>query len=105
MNKKEAINRVAQALTKRMADDGNVVEGGWLIFKAQVVPKEAHQSQIDAMKLSFYSGAQHLFASIMSMLDRGSEPTEKDLDRISGIHKELQDFVEDYIKKMGGVRK
>ena len=44
------------------------------------------------MRYAFMAGSQHLFASIMSILDPGDEPTEKDLKRMDLIAAELEVF-------------
>lgn len=44
-------------------------------------------------------GRQHLFSSIMTILDPGEEPTEADLHRMSQIHDELEAFVRDYVRE------
>jgi hypothetical protein len=45
---------------------------------------------------TFCAGAQHLFGSIMSVLEPGDEPTDKDLQRMDLIHKELDAFIKDF---------
>jgi len=44
------------------------------------------------MRKAFFMGAQHLYASIMGILEPGAEPTDKDLDRMGLIHNELEAF-------------
>ena len=43
---------------------------------------------------AFFAGAHHLFTSIMNVLDPGpdTEPTERDLRRMSQIHAELERY-------------
>jgi hypothetical protein len=43
-----------------------------------------------------FFGAQHLFASLNSVLEEGEEPTEKDLRRMENIAAELIAFIEHY---------
>ncbi len=45
-------------------------------------------------RLAYFFGAQHLFSSIMGVLDEGTEPTEDDLRRLDLINTELAAFVE-----------
>ena len=52
--------------------------------------------QLHEMRLAFFAGAQHLFASIMSVLDPGSEPTDADMERMSNIDTELRAFIQDF---------
>jgi|SRR5262245_4094561 len=76
-------------LSRRLSDDGKVIEAGWTAFLAVVHP-EAPLDQRKEMELAFYAGAQHLFASIMNLLDPGQEPTDADMRRMSLIADELQ---------------
>jgi len=87
---------VIDELTRHLADSGRLIEAGWLSLKVMAIPDDAPPVQIQEMRNAYYSGAQHLFASIMSMLDEGEEPTEKDLSRLDKIKAELDGFVEDF---------
>lgn len=84
--------QLAAELAKVATDKGQILELGWIAMLHYVVPKEAAETQVSEMRKAFFMGAEHLFASIMSILDPGAEPTEKDLDRITLIHKELETF-------------
>lgn len=53
------------------------------------------------MRKAFFAGAQHLYASIMSFLEPGQEPTEKDEKRMEAIDKELRDYYEQFKKEHG----
>ena len=46
--------------------------------------------------MAFFAGAQHLFGSIMTMLDQDADVTEADLGRLSLIDAELQSFAENF---------
>jgi hypothetical protein len=80
--------RLAQILT----DQGKLIEAGWITYLHKVVPASAGAVQIEETRRAFFAGAQHLFASIMTILEPGSEPTENDLKRMDHIHNELQAF-------------
>ena len=79
----------ADALAKKLVDDGKLIEAGWAIFQGLTVPREASDVQRREMRLAFMAGAQHLFASIMNVLDPGEEPTDRDMRRLDSIHAEL----------------
>lgn len=81
-------------LTAKLADDGRLIEAGWAVMKAKML-EGAPPIQVEEMRKAFYFGAQHLFASIVSVLDAGEEPTEQDLDRMSLIDAELKAFIEE----------
>lgn len=70
-------------------DKGKLVEAGFVSLRLSVIPKDAPPVQVDEMRLAFVAGAQHVWASIMTMLDPGSEPTAKDLRRMTLISDEL----------------
>lgn len=79
-------------LSKRLADDGKLIEAGFLSLRAAAMAHDAPPIQVEEMKMAFMAGAQHLFASIMTILDPGVEETLDDLRRMSLIAKELEDF-------------
>jgi hypothetical protein len=83
--------RYAQQIADNWADKGMILEGGWragayLIFRDITAEQEVQ------LRKAFFLGAEHLFSTIMMVLDPGSEPTERDLQRMSLIHKELEAF-------------
>lgn len=88
-------------LMKKASDDGRLIEVGWLSLRLASMAPDAPQLQIDEMRNSFFAGAQHLFGSIMNMLEPGSEPTDADLRRMDLIHHELQAFITIYSMKHG----
>lgn len=90
-------NEMVEKITQTLGDKGLLVEAGWVGFRMKVVPANASEVQLREMRLAFFAGAQHLFSSIMVMLDPGVEPSEKDLERMSKIHKELGDFVKEFM--------
>jgi hypothetical protein len=79
-------------VTKKLTDDGKLIEAGFVGYRQFVLPADAPQIQIDECRLAFFAGAQHLFASIMAVMDSDAEPTEADMRRMDAIHKELEKF-------------
>lgn len=75
------------------ADRGKLIEGGWQAYIAfgSAVALASDQHLRD-MRKAYMLGAQHLFASVVMMLDPGAEPTERDMKRMSMIHEELEAF-------------
>jgi hypothetical protein len=86
-------------LTKKATDDGLLIEVGWLGLRLMTIPEDAPQIQLDCMKEAFFAGAQHVFGSVMTMLDPDEEPTEADMRRIEQVHNELNRFIEDFTRK------
>lgn len=92
MNDSTEAKDAAKKLAESLADAGQIIEGGWAGFCLAVMPKGASQIQIDEMRKAFFAGAQHLFTSIMCILEPDAEPTENDLRRMTQIHEELEAF-------------
>ena len=84
-----------EAVSKQLADDGRLIEAGWFSLRALWMPDDAPDFQIDEMRMAFMAGAQHLFSSIMTILEPGEDPTGADLTRMDLIHKELTAFREE----------
>lgn len=80
---------LVNGVANKMADDGKLIEAGWMALRLAAIPKDAPRVQVDEMRLAFMAGAQHLFASIMGILDPGDEPTEADLRKMDLIAAEL----------------
>lgn len=83
--------RYAQQLADNWADKGKVMEGGWRAGE-YLIFKDSTDEQRAQLRKAFFLGAEHLFSTIMMVMDPGSEPTERDLQRMSLIHKELEAF-------------
>lgn len=79
-------------LQKQLADEGKLVEAGWIGFRLAVVPKDAPPIQLSEMKMAFMAGAMHVFTAMMGVLDEGTEETEADMRRLSLVHEELEKF-------------
>lgn len=90
------ITKLAAELTKQLVDKGQLIEAGWASLKLMAIPESAPQTQLDCMREAFFAGAHHTFASVMTLLDPGQEPTQRDLNRISMIHSELEEFIQQF---------
>jgi len=85
-----------KSITKKLADEGKIIEAGWIGLKMMSVPKDAGETQLREMRNAFFAGAQHLFSSILTMLDSGPNETEADLSRMDLIDKELRSFIKEF---------
>jgi hypothetical protein len=85
-----------EKLTKDLVDKGKLIEAGWVSLRLAAVPDDASALQLEEMRNAFFAGAQHLFGSIMTMLEPDAEPTEADLARMDLIAAELDGFIEKY---------
>lgn len=87
------VREIAQRVTEDLSQEGRLIAGGWRAFEILTGLERAPELQRSEMKLAYYSGAQHLFASIMNILEEGQEPTEGDLNKVTAIHEELEQWV------------
>jgi hypothetical protein len=85
---RERIDRLA----KELSDQGRLIEAGWIALRELWLSPNTPPDKAKALRWAFMAGSQHLFASIISILDPGEEPTDKDLKRIDLIHAELETF-------------
>jgi len=85
-----------ERLSRELVDKGKLIESGFVALRVQSIPLDAPAVQIEEMRTAFFAGAQHLFGSIMSILEPGDEPTTRDLDRMSLIDAELKEFIQTY---------
>ena len=92
MNKAEMIEQAGSDLTKALTDKGKLIEAGFVLFARYVVPKDAPPIQLSEMRLAFMAGAEHVFSSIMNILDPGEEPTDADVRRMDLIHAEIEEW-------------
>lgn len=86
MTHPEITREFLETLSQRMADEGKLIEAGWVAMRA-LYPMD--DDQVDDMRMAYMAGAQHLFASITSMLDPDEEPTAADMRRMDMIAFEL----------------
>jgi hypothetical protein len=102
--RREAIGKVADELAGHFVDRGRVIEIGFASMIEATYPdwKNMPKQQMKELRMAFFGGAQHLFGSIMGILDPGSEPTERDLKRMDLISHELEAFIDEW-KQVHGI--
>jgi hypothetical protein len=83
-------------LTRELTDSGKLIEAGWVGLRIACDLIDAPADQLREMRMAFFAGAQHLFGSILNVLEPGEEPTDKDLQRMDLIHTELDAFIKDF---------
>ena len=88
-------------LERELVDKGKLIEAGWVSLRIAAIPTDAGKTQLEEMRMAFFAGAQHLFGSIMTILDEDREPTSADLRRMDLINAELEIFIRDFSKKHG----
>ncbi len=53
-------------LTKKLIDDGRLIEAGWQGLRIFALPQNASEIQVTEMRKAFFAGAQHLYTSTRS---------------------------------------
>ncbi len=91
-----------EQLSKHLVDQGKLIEAGWISLRLLAIPRDASAIQLDEMHMAFFAGAQHLFGSIMSVLDTDADPTDDDLRRMDLINEELNLFVVEMKQRIKG---
>jgi hypothetical protein len=91
-SKRRRIERAADELTKELSNKGKLIEAGFAAFASFVISKDAPATQLDEMRIAFMAGAEHVWSSVMNMLDPGEEPTDADLRRMDLIQKEIDEW-------------
>lgn len=79
-------------IVKKLTDSGQLLSAAFEEIRFTYLPMDATADQIRVMHIIFMLGAQHLFASVLSMLDHGSEATENDMRRMMLVDNELRAF-------------
>lgn len=85
-----------ERLSRELADQGKLIEAGWIGLRIAAIAPDAPPIQLEEMRMAFFAGAQHLFSSIMTILEPGMEPADKDIDRVDLIDKELRHFIKEF---------
>lgn len=92
-----------EELTKKLADEGNLIEAGWVALKFATL-KDAPEIQVKEMRKAYFAGAAHLFSSILSFLEEDENCTGKDLHRMEMIHVELKAFEDALRRELAGIK-
>lgn len=101
--RREAIGKVADALAGHFVDRGLIIQMGFAAMIEMTYPdwRNMPRQQVSELRMAFFGGAQHLFGSIIGMLDPGEEPIERDLRRMDLIDHELQAFIAEFKQQHG----
>jgi hypothetical protein len=78
-------------------DKGLLIKAGWLSYRLSAVPIDASPEVIKQINCAFFSGAHHLFQSLIAILNSNdATPSEEDLARMNLISEELKNFVREF---------
>ncbi len=97
--KQQERDALINQLTKDLTDKGKLIEAGFASMLVMGILKDAEPQQVADMRTAFFAGAQHVFGTLMNILDPGDEPTDADMRRIDLIDKELREFITEFAKK------
>ena len=96
MDERDVTPELVKELGKAAVDRGLLIEAGWVAMKTIVIPPEAPAIQLEEMRNAFFAGAQHVFGTIITILDPDAEPTKDDMRRMTMIHSELEEFARQF---------
>lgn len=85
-------DRVVQELTRKLVDDGKLIEAGWAELAAMWVPANAPPQQVADLRKAFMAGSQQTWGSLMTLLEPSADPSKADLSRMDKIQSELDAF-------------
>jgi len=97
MSRREDIEKVGDELAKKMADEGRLIEAGFLGLMAAAYPDGVPDNQRKEIRQAFFCGSQHLFSSIMRIMDEGVEPTANDVNKMDLIDQELEGWLHQFM--------
>lgn len=95
---------IIEAITKKLMDEGRIIEAGWQSFALMVLSPAAPEVQRIEMRKAFFAGSQHLFGSMLISTDDDDpdgDATADELRRMELIDKELGQFVEELRREVG----
>jgi hypothetical protein len=92
---------LVKLITERLFKEGKVIQAGFESYRIVAMNENAPPMQIRECRMAFFAGAQHLFASINSILTEDKEPTQVDLDNMTKIFDELAAFVKEISLEKG----
>lgn len=101
--RRKTIEDAADAVAGHYVDRGKIIEMGFYSMIHATCPnwQKMPKQQLLDLRTAFFCGAQHLFGSLMGVLDAGEEPTERDMQRMALISHELEAFIEEFKQRNG----
>jgi hypothetical protein len=83
------IRTLAERITRSLVDQGKLIEAGWQTYRLLCLHTPPHEAR-DDLREAFLAGAEHVFSSMITMLDPGTEETDDDMRRMDQLHAELE---------------
>lgn len=75
-------------LTNRMADQGQIVAGGFAAYRETMI-LGASPETVAAHRLVWIAASDHLYSSMMLILNSESEPRDQEMRRMDILHAEI----------------
>lgn len=88
-----------EQLVKKLADDGKLIESGWVGLR--LVAPDVPPERVREMRMAFMAGALHLFGSLNSVITEKREPTEADIARLRLMDDELRTIDQELKLQLG----
>jgi hypothetical protein len=89
------------AVEKKLIDEGLLIEAGWQGLRLAAIPPDAPDIQLEEMRNAFFAGAQHLYVTLLRVMEDGEDATATDLARMGKIDDELQRFHGEFVARHG----
>jgi hypothetical protein len=83
--------KIAEQITKNLAAQGKLIEGGFAAY-VHLYMKDADPAAIDLMRRAWFLSADHIFASLLNVMDADREPTAQDMKIMEHLERELATF-------------
>jgi hypothetical protein len=100
MRNSPKLERLVSGIEQELIKQGKIIAGGFAGYRMMVMASDAPDVQVLECKMAFFAGAQHLYTTMMRVMDEGEEPTDADLSRMELIHEELQQFVDQILEPL-----
>ena len=76
--KRRAVRAAHDMIAKGLVERGQLIAGGWRAALLVMGWDTKPRAEQEALRIAYFSGAQHLFGSMMAIMDEDREPTEAD---------------------------
>jgi hypothetical protein len=79
-------------MTKKLIDQGQLLEAGWWACRLQLLQPGLNAPMLHDIHMVWMAACQHVFSSIFVSLDPGVEPTDVDMQRMTSLEREVEGY-------------